>query len=155
AALAQIASTLQTHPQLTLAHHYATVLAIDHGRYTEAEKQMRLAAQLSGDNPDAAALLVRGMADPTQRATAVHDMETLPVYAGLRSDAVVHAMFLVSLQERKRALDVLEDYVTRRDSTNLQLLWDPIFDPIRNDPRFKAVLKKMGLPYTPQAASVQ
>ncbi|MDE2070878.1 MAG: hypothetical protein KGJ04_06435, partial [Gammaproteobacteria bacterium] len=49
AALAQIASTLQTHPQLTLAHHYATVLAIDHGRYTEAEKQMRLAAQLSGD----------------------------------------------------------------------------------------------------------
>ena len=149
AASARIASTLQTHPQLTLAHHYAAVLAIDHGLYTEAEKQMRLAAQLSGNDPGAAALLARGMADATQRATAVHAMEALPVYAGLRRDAVVHAMLLVSLQERKRALDVLQDYVTRRDSINLQLLWDPIFDPIRNDLRFKAVLRKMGLPYKP------
>jgi hypothetical protein len=32
-------------------------------------------------------------------------------------------------------------------------LWDPGFDPIRNDPRFKAVLKKMGLPYTPPAGA--
>jgi hypothetical protein len=29
-------------------------------------------------------------------------------------------------------------------------LWEPAFDPIRNDLRFKAVLKKMGLPYPPQ-----
>ena len=25
--------------------------------------------------------------------------------------------------------------------------WQPAFDPIRNDPRFKAVVEKMGLPY--------
>jgi len=36
-------------------------------------------------------------------------------------------------------------------STIPQLLWHPEFDSVRDDPRFKAVLKKMGLPYTPKS----
>jgi hypothetical protein len=34
-------------------------------------------------------------------------------------------------------------------------LWDPGFDPIRDDPRFKAVLKKTGLPYKPPETAAQ
>jgi hypothetical protein len=32
-------------------------------------------------------------------------------------------------------------------------LWSPVLDPIRNDPRFKAVLKKIGLPYKSAAGA--
>jgi hypothetical protein len=28
-------------------------------------------------------------------------------------------------------------------------LWNPGFDPLRDEPRFKAVLTKLNLPYTP------
>src|SRR6185437_9218223 len=40
----------------------------------------------------------------------------------------------------------------QRNSPEPDWMWDTAFDPIRNDPRFKAVLEKMGLPYTPAIA---
>jgi hypothetical protein len=33
------------------------------------------------------------------------------------------------------------------------MLWTRPFDALRNDPRFKAVLKKMDLPFVPQAGA--
>src|SRR5690348_1226418 len=109
-----------------------------------------MAATLNGTDPEAKALLVRGMADPAQRAAAARTLETSPDNADFRSDAVLHAYFLIELGERDRALAVLEDVAANGGSTIPQLLWRPAFDPIRNDPRFKAALKKIGLPYVPE-----
>lgn len=36
-----------------------------------------------------------------------------------------------------------------------EVMWSPMLEPIRNDPRFKAVLKKMGLPYVPPETKAQ
>jgi TolB-like protein len=145
----QIRQTLATHPDFALAHVFAAALDIDRHRYPQAEAQMRLAAPLSGGDPDAFMLLVRGMADPALRAKVVGELETSPAYAALRLDPIIHAMYLTWLGETDRALDVLELFAVKRNSNQPQTLWSPAFDPIRNDPRFKAVLKKMGLPYKP------
>jgi TolB-like protein/Tfp pilus assembly protein PilF len=151
-AVAQMEKLLAEHPESLFVHRVATITYIALHRYPEAETQIRTATVLNGGDPDAKALLVRGMADPSQRATALQSLETSPGNADFRSDAVVHAFFLVQLGARDHALASIEDYAANGNSTIPQLLWNQVFDPIRNDPRFKAALKEMGLPYTPEDA---
>jgi TolB-like protein len=153
AALAQITTTLAAHPDGLLEHRIAVWIFIANHRYAEAEKQFREASVLAGDDPLPRAQLIRGMADPTVRSTAVQSLETSPALAGLRHDAIVYALFLAGLGERDRASAVLENFTVKGNSSTPQLLWYPMFDPIRNEPRFKAVLKKIGLPYTPTNAA--
>jgi len=146
-ATAQMEKLLAEHPDSLFVHRAATITYLALQRYPEAETQIRAAAMLNGADPDPKALLVRGIADPTWRVRAVQSLETSPANADFPRDGIVHAFFLVQLRARDRALAALEDMAVNRNSTIPQLLWNSAFDPIRNDPRFKAVLKKIGLPY--------
>ena len=121
--------------------------------YSEAEAELRSLGKLSGHNGDAIALLARGMADPTQRVAAVDSLETSPDNADIRRDPIWYAFYLVSLGERGRALDELEIYAVKHNSAFVPWLWNRTFDPLRDDPRFKAVLAKLALPYTPSGAT--
>ena len=147
AAVKQIESTLATHPDGLLEHRMAMWIYLHLHRYPEAEQQMRMG---NPDRPEMAVLLVRGIVDPRLRVSAVKALETSPELADVRADAIVYAAFLAELGENDRALAMLEGLGTGANSTTPQILWYPLFDPIRNTPRFKAVLKKIGLPYSPQ-----
>ena len=153
AADAQLKSVLEAHPEFVAAHGWAGAEYIERKMYPEAEAQLRVFGKLKGHNGDAKALLARGVADPTQRAAAVTSLETSPDNADIRQDAILHAFYLTSLGERDRALGELEIFAVKHNSGFVNLLWNPTFDPLRNDPRFKAVLTKLALPYTPPAAT--
>jgi len=149
-AAAQIKAILDAHPESLYVHRSATLIYLNLHRYSEAEAQARAAAVLNGTDPEATVQVIRGIADPALRAQAVHSLETSAGNSGLQRDAILHAFFLVQVGERDRALAALEDYATHGNGAIQQLLWFPAFNPIRNDPRFKAVLEKIGLPYTPR-----
>jgi tetratricopeptide (TPR) repeat protein len=153
AAEAQIKKVLAAHPEFAAAHTWAAIQYIDRKMYPEAEAELRSLGKLNGQNGDAKALLARGMADPAQRAAAVKNLETSPENAEIRQDAIWYAFYLVSLGERGRALDELEIYAVKHNSAFGGWLWDRAFDPLRDEPRFKAVLAKLALPYTPPAVT--
>ncbi|MDE2274459.1 MAG: hypothetical protein KGL00_09710 [Gammaproteobacteria bacterium] len=147
----QINRMLAAYPDFVLAHRVAAAIDIARHRYPQAEAQARIAAKLSGEDPDAAALLVRGIADPAQRAAAVRSLEPVSSLRGLQ---VIRAMYLAWLGEPDRALAALKICAAKNNCEFQRALWTPAFDPLRNDPRFKAVLKKMGLPYNPPIPAV-
>jgi tetratricopeptide (TPR) repeat protein len=148
AAAAQISALVQAHPDSVFVHRVAMLVYLNLHRYPEAEAQARVAAALNAADPAANLVLIRGIADPDQRARAVQALEASQGNDGLPRQGIVRAMFFMELGDRTRALAEL-DNAANHDSTIPQLLWFPAFDPVRNDPRFKAALRKMGLPYTP------
>jgi TolB-like protein len=153
AAEAQIKSVLAAHPEFAAAHTWGAVQYIDRKMYPEAEAQLRSLGKLNGQNGDAKALLIRGMADPTQRVEAVNSLETSRDNADIRRDPIWYAFYLISLGERGRALDELEIYAAKPNSAFAPWLWNRGFDPLRDEPRFKAVLAKLSLPYSPPAVT--
>jgi TolB-like protein/Tfp pilus assembly protein PilF len=153
AAEAQIKSVLAAHPEFAAAYTWGAVQYIDRKMYPEAEAQLRSLGKLNGQNGDAKALLIRGMADPAQRVEAVNSLETSPDNADIRRDPIWYAFYLISLGERGRALDELEIYAAKPNSAFAPWLWNRGFDPLRDEPRFKAVLAKLSLPYTPPAVT--
>jgi len=153
AAMSQMKRTLHAHPQGLLEHRIAVWVYVGQHDYVAAEHQMRIASTLIGHDPDATAALIRGMADPALAPAAVRSLQTNPALAALRRDAIVRALFLAALRDREGALAALEDFARNGSSTTPQLLWYPVFDPIRREPRFQAVLSRVGLPYTPAATT--
>ena len=153
AAAAQVESILRAHPDFGPAHAVAILLNVDRKLYPQAETHLRALAKINDQNADVKGLIARGMADPAQRAAAVQSLETAPENADLRSDPLWYAFYLMSLDQQDRALDQLEIYADKHNSSFGAFLWDRAFDPLRNEPRFKGVLAKLALPYTPPAAT--
>jgi adenylate cyclase len=153
AAEAQIKKTLAAYPEFRAAQAWAAAQYIERKMYREAEAALRASGKLNGQNGDAKASLARGIADPAQRAAAVNSLETSPDNDDIRQDPILYAFYLISLGEHRRALDQLELYADKHNSAFAGWLWNRGFDPLRNEPRFKAVLAKLALPYSPPAVT--
>ena len=148
-AAAQIGETVAAHPRYALARFVAADVAIYRRDYAEAEAQLRIAATLVGEDPETYTPLVAGIADPSMRDAARKLVKAAPADALWGFAGYPRIRWLAMLGDRDGVLDALEHVSTGLVHSEDDP-WQPAFDPIRNDPGFKAALKKMGLPYTPQ-----
>jgi TolB-like protein/Tfp pilus assembly protein PilF len=152
-AVAEIEPVLTAHPDFYPACMTAVLLYVNLQRYPDAEAQLRVIARRLNVDADAKASLVRGIANPGARVRALRDLAEAPANADLRGDSIVHCAFLALLGDPQHAIDQLEILAVRRDAAAAGLLWTRSFDALRDDPRYKAVLKKMNLPFVPQAGA--
>jgi serine/threonine-protein kinase len=63
-----------------------------------------------------------------------------------RSDPLRRAQVHVALGEVERALELLEDGIRTRSPYLGELNVEPQWDPIREDPRFREILRRVGFP---------
>jgi serine/threonine-protein kinase len=144
-AILQIRRTLDLDPASTLAHHLLGCCFLWKGDTTGAIAEFQrskimvtgawyqgllgYAYAISGERPKAEQIL-RELEQMAKRQ-----------YVNSTAFADIH----LGLGEKEKALDWLDKSYEDQESACWYLKVDPIYDSVRNEPRFQAILKKIGL----------
>ena len=129
-ALAQFHKTIERDPNFGPAHHKLSELYAAMGDFPNAVSELKKFAPTpgswSGDAKGFRDLALSAFTQPEQTAWA--------------------ALALSVTGDRSRALDYLEKAVSAQEIEVVLCLRFPSFDPIRSDPRYKALVARLGLP---------
>ena len=127
------------------AHLYLGWSYLQMQRWDEAIHQLILASQ-SYENPLMLASLGRAYALAGRTREAQHVLDTLTNLSKRRYvSAYNFALVNLGLGQKNRTFDWLEKAYQERASVLFHVKVDPSWDPLRDDPRFRALLKKMDL----------
>jgi TolB-like protein/tRNA A-37 threonylcarbamoyl transferase component Bud32/tetratricopeptide (TPR) repeat protein len=146
------AATLLRHasdlaPSLPLPWMWRMWTGLSAGRYDLAEQAGRRLAEVSGLDPGIYAGLIRGVADPRRRPEARALLARTPETAPWALSAGYRVNWFMLLGDTAAALDAVDRLSTRPTPNGILTLWNPPLDPIRDHPRFRATLQRLGLPF--------
>jgi DNA-binding winged helix-turn-helix (wHTH) protein/TolB-like protein/Flp pilus assembly protein TadD len=145
-AIEECRKTVDLHPDFGVAHWYLGRAYLQKGRLQEALAELQKAVTLSGGSPLMKGTLGVGYALAGDRAAAegtLAELEKLRAesYASALDFADIH----VALGDRERAFRWLDQAAAERAFHLIYLKVWPELDPLRPDPRFKALILRLGL----------
>jgi TolB-like protein/DNA-binding winged helix-turn-helix (wHTH) protein/Flp pilus assembly protein TadD len=140
----QSRKTIEMDPNFALAHNQLGQAYLQKQMLDDAVTELEKAAQLSGGSPTVIANLARAYAASGKRGEAVKLLSDLrkrasPGYSRASEIAVIYA----SLGDTEQAMNWLERSYQER--FNPGVLLRPGFDPLRSDPRFQDLVRRIGL----------
>jgi tetratricopeptide (TPR) repeat protein len=141
----QSRKTIELDPNFGLAHNHLAQAYLQEHRNDEAVAELKKAVQLSGGSPTCVANLARAYAATGKRTEAQELLADLkkrssPGYSHGTEIAVIYA----ALGDKDQAMTWLEKGYEER--FNPGVLLRPGFDPLRSDPRFDDLVRRVGLP---------
>ncbi len=146
-AIAQYKKVLELSPKDSVAQMELEFTYIAKGMFQEAESEIKKNLQIYPSSPILLHDLGVTYARMGRRNEAVQILNTLeerrkqePISPYMLADLYLY------IGNKDRSLDWLEKAVEERDNWLVYLYADPLFDPLHNEPRFQAVLKRVGLP---------
>jgi tetratricopeptide (TPR) repeat protein len=142
----QCRGTLETHPDFAPAHLYLGFVLEQTGRFDEALRQFRLAAEFSCEAPEAVAApghtyALRGRRTKAKQVLAALRKLSRRRYVSSYLIAKVHA----ALGENDEPFASLQRAVEERSDWLLFVNVDPCLDPLRSDPRFLGLRHSVNL----------
>ncbi|MGB6864937.1 MAG: protein kinase [Candidatus Aminicenantaceae bacterium] len=145
-AIQQYQRTLTVTPNFQRAIYWLGFGYIKKEMYREGIEQFKLVFDLSGDSVDLAALGY-AYAVAGQRNEAEEVLRQLEKLATQRYVSPVDlAMLHVGLDNNEQAIEYLEIAYEEHADRMSWIKVNPVFDPLRSDPRFQAILQRMNFP---------
>jgi TolB-like protein/DNA-binding winged helix-turn-helix (wHTH) protein len=146
-AIEQFRKTLELDPAFPQAQRYAAWAYLQKGMHQEAITSLQAALGLLGRNSEVEGELGHALGVAGRRAEALAVLEGLRQLSSTRyvspySVALVHA----GLGDRDQALAWLEKAYVERSDYMVYLNREPMLDGLRSDPRFAALVRRVGLP---------
>ncbi|MEP6820254.1 MAG: tetratricopeptide repeat protein, partial [bacterium] len=146
-AIEQCKTAIEMDPNLGFAHWLLGLAYMYKGAYEPAIVALQKSIPLSGDSPDepAALGLAYAMSGKTNEARKIladlnHRSERKHI-----SPTVIAALY-GALGEKDQAFALLDKAYDERDYILVMLKVEPMFDPLRSDPRFTTLVQRVGLP---------
>lgn len=146
AAEKQLRATLELDPQFVLAHEFLAFNYQAQKKYPQAIAELNQALKLAPQAPETLAELghAQALAGNTKEAEAYLN-KVLALSAGRYVVAFDIAMLYSGLNRKAEALDWLEKAMEERSYQVTSLNVDPRVDSLRGEPRFQALVERLGL----------
>jgi len=145
-AISQHKKTLELDPGFAVAHFHLGVVYAAHGKLDEAITESQKARALTGSGPYGLANLGYCHARAGRRSEAAKIVNDLLDLSGQGySVSFDIAQIYLGLDDKDKTFEWLEKAYQERPQFLLYLKTQPLWDGLRSDSRFTALLKKMGL----------
>ena len=140
----QSRKTIEMDPNFALAHNQLAQAYLQKHMNDEAVAELRKAAHLSGESPTVMANLARAYVATGKKSDAIKILNDLTkrsnaTYSHASEIAVIYA----ALGDNDQAINWLEKGYEGR--FNPGVLLRPGLDPLRSDPRFQDLARRVGL----------
>jgi len=145
-AIEQLRQTLAMDPSFAFAHSVLGRTYTEKRMYPQAIAEFRTALEFAEENPQSIAGLGRAYAESGSQAEAQKILNEL--LARSKRDyfpAWAIATVYIGLGDKDRALQWLGKAVEERGEYVVWLKTDPLYDPLRSDPRFQDLLRRLNL----------
>ena len=145
-AVEQYRKTLDMDPNFPEVHFNLALVHLQRGAFGEAQASLERAMDLAGHRPVTVAILGYLHARAGHAAEARTALAELAAASGRGEIASLHMAYIhIGLGEQDRAFEYIEEGYRERVGLLVFAKVEPIFDPLRDDPRFEDLLRRMRL----------
>ena len=145
--IAQQRRVIAAHPLYALAHYGLSWTLRYLGEHEESLSEAGRAVELSNESPMILLMQGQAFAAAGMREAAEEVLAKIAPTAAERHVSSYHiALIHCFLGEKEKALERLEQSYAEREAWPVWMGVEPVFDSLRDDPRFIALLQKTGNP---------
>jgi eukaryotic-like serine/threonine-protein kinase len=146
-AIAQANRALEMDNDSLLAHNYLALTYTVQNEYEQAAEVLRPLVSDADREPRALGLIGLGLARTGQVRAARRTIDELKVLARVRHVPTYNeSLVRIGLREHEEAITLLGRAADERFPWTIHFNVDPLLDPLRQDPRFRALLRQVNIP---------